>query len=191
MSDKQKKHDSDLEQYVRERRTAFDRLEPVDEAALWQRIQPAVQTSPAKGWMIELGTYWKWSIAASIAVLLVSVFYLGQGSAKYPVAELADYAPALKQEAENYQQRIAQKETALQVSQLNQASYQDIFDELALLDSMHQEMLQELPAFSDQERLIQNLKKYYERKLFLLEKLSREIEKQKKQDHEAEQSTLL
>ncbi|HKK75150.1 MAG TPA: hypothetical protein VJ953_08770 [Saprospiraceae bacterium] len=191
MSDKKNKHHLDFEQYVREQRQAFNRLEQVDETALWQQIQPAVQTGSAKGWMIELGTYWKWSIAASIAVLLVSVFYLGQRSAKHPVAKLADYAPTLKQEAESYQQRITQKETTLQVSQLNQAAYQDVFDELAILDSMHQEMLQELPAFSDQQRLIQNLKKYYERKLFLLEKLSREIEKQKKQDYEAEQSTLL
>jgi hypothetical protein len=181
----------DLEQFVKDQQPVFNQVEQLDENALWKRIQPHTPKSPDRGWKIELGNYWKWSIAASILLLVTIGFYFGQqiGSAKQ--IALADYLPDLQEEAESYQQLILQKQEDLNFSEINPQLYQEIFEEFKFLEQLYQEMMEELPAFSDQEKLIQSLKKYYERKLFLLEKLNREIEKNKKQQNEEENATLM
>lgn len=193
MPDKNEKKQNvfDLEQFVGAQRPAFDQLEQLDEEALWQRIQPQTPTYQDKGWSIQLGSYWKWSIAASIALLITIGFYLGQQNGRSSQVSLASYAPELLLEAEAYQQLIHQKEEDLKLSEINRQCYQEIFEELSLLEELHQEMMNELPAFSDQEKLIQSLKKYYERKLFLLEQLNREIEKHKKQNNNEDKPTFM
>ena len=86
------------------------------------------------------------------------------------------------EEEQNFQLVIAQKEEALGLNQIRKEDYQEIFLELELLESIHQEQLADAPQFEKNDQLVKTLLKYYERKIRILERLSNEIEK--KNHHE-------
>jgi hypothetical protein len=85
-------------------------------------------------------------------------------------------------EEENYQQLVADKKEEIDFDEINQAKYKDIFHELDLLENVHDEFKEDLPILSDEEKAIQVLQKYYERKIRILERLSKEIEKKSRNE---------
>ena len=154
-------------------------IEPIDKDALWDKIQAQRGLPPAKdGWRIQLGQYWQWSIAASVALLIIAAVAFWPKQQNNSNYTLADFFPEYTAEAQRYQQLIKEKKSDLSFSDLDPSKYQDIFNELALLEEIHQGFLQDLPAYGDEERLLQILTKYYEQKIKMLDRLSREIQKQ-------------
>lgn len=183
-----------LEQFAQANRPAFDELETIDEARLWNAIQIEIPASlrPASGWRIELGNYWKWSAAACIAIaILLGINYNTSKEPNTPTASIEAFYPELKPTQVKYQQLIQEKEVSLQLSEINKGAYTDIFYELKILDEIYAELLVELPHFSDQERVKEILLRYYERKLKTLEILSKEIQRQQKQKRYVEDDQLI
>ena len=66
---------SELKKFTNASAEEFQEIENVNADALWHKIQrqsPSTHTS--NGWNIQMGRYWKWSIAASVAILKLPVF---------------------------------------------------------------------------------------------------------------------
>lgn len=183
-----------LERFTKTNRKAFDELEQIDEAGLWKAIQPEIPSAirPISGWRVELGTYWKWSAAACITIAILFSINYGLSNKSTPTtATVASIYPDLKPTQVRYQQLIKQKETEINLSQIDRSTYTDIFYELKILDEIYAELLAELPTFSDQERVKEILLRYYERKLKTLEILSKEIKRQEKEEHYEEEVRLI
>lgn len=183
-----------LEQFAKANRSAFDELEEMDETGLWNAIQPTIPNAirPISGWRVELGTYWKWSAAACITIaILFGINYGMSNQADPTTASVATFYPDLKPTQVRYQQLIKQKETEINLPQIDRDAYTDIFYELKILDEIYAELLAELSTFSDQERFKEILLRYYERKLKTLEILSKEIKRQEKQERHEKQDQLI
>lgn len=183
-----------LEEFAKANRNAFDELEQIDEAGLWNAIQAKTPSTirPISGWRVELGTYWKWSAAACIAIAILLGINYGVSNKSAPTtASVATFYPDLKPTQVRYQRLIQQKETEINLSQIDRDSYTDIFYELKILDEIYAELVAELPTFSDQERVKEILLRYYERKLKTLEILSKEIKRQEKQERHEEEVQLI
>jgi hypothetical protein len=195
MRDKNKHLDKDhsLEAFAQQNRAAFDELEPIDENGLWNAIQPELPLAvkPISGWKIELGAYWKWSAVACIALLFAATIYWMPSSSQPTPTSVASYFPELKETQIRYQRLIKQKEVDLNLTQIDPSAHQDIFYELKVLDEIYAELLAELPAFAEQEQVKKILLRYYERKLKTLDILSKEIQRQQKQDRYVEDNKLM
>ncbi|GAB5551629.1 MAG: hypothetical protein Sapg2KO_12200 [Saprospiraceae bacterium] len=183
-----------LEQFAKANRDAFDELEAIDEKRLWQGIQsePLSKIRPISGWKMELGTYWKWSAAACIAIaVLFGINYATSNQSESLTPSIATIYPDLRPTQVRYQQFIKQKEAEINLPQIDKDAYTDIFYELKILDEIYAELLAELPTFSDQEKVKEILLRYYERKLKTLEILSKEIKRKEKQERHEEQDQLI
>ncbi|MEM8908002.1 MAG: hypothetical protein AAGD05_09175, partial [Bacteroidota bacterium] len=153
---------------------------------IWQRIQQQAKTKRTSS------APWRHSAMAIAASLL---FFLGFGLAYLllPTASttasqgLADLAPELAKEEASYIQLIQEKEQAIQIEHLDSAQYIDIFHDLALLEAIHKEYQEDIPRVGPNQQLVQALIKYYEQKIRILERLSREIEINKKDDERNKQ----
>lgn len=173
-----------LEQKIQEERALFDRIEEAPVQDLWDRIQPAIEPTEERpsGWSIQLGRNWQWSIAAAIALAIGCAVWLYQPTKSPETRDnlelIVQYFPELAAEGKQYQQLIAQKESELGLSKLDRQLYQDVFQELDLLEAINKEYLKDIPLHGEKELLIEALTRYYERKLRILERLSNEVDKQ-------------
>lgn len=183
-----------LEAFVDEKQKAFERVEMFDADQLWTRIAPEVEVaSPnaGSGWGIQLGTYWKWSIAATILLLLVAGLLLQKGDPGIEEAAYTSIFPEIQEQVDRYQVEITQKEAAIGIDELPQGAYQQIFDEMALLEEIRVELLKDLPAYADQEKLRYLFLKYYEQKIKMLDRLAREVEKKESKKQKNEEDIIM
>jgi len=173
----------ELDRIIQQRRAAFDRVESPDTEKIWRGIEARRNKSRAGGWRIAIGRNWRYTIAASI-VLAAALYFLSPQ--REPVApemtRLSQYYPQLQEEEQSYRRLIAQRKSALSFSQVDREQYPEIFRELATLDSVHREILRDAPRYHDNERLIRTLMRYYEQKVRILDRLSKEIEKNETHD---------
>ena len=173
-----------LEKQILAKREELDHVERVDEGLLWQNIQaelnPPKEIKTARRFTL-LQVY---AVAATVALLIMAAWIFSSkgdaGSESLPLA-VDDYIPDFE-EKESYIQTVSQKEKELNISQIDREEFRDIFYELEILEEYHQEFRSDLPTISDNEMKIEILQKYYERKIRILEQLSKEIEK--KSHHE-------
>lgn len=179
---------NELERLIREERAKLDDVEQPRVEKMWKAISRDLASSedpPAGlsrktdrgGWQLTIGRNWRWSIAATIVLAVLFSVFSPFESTHSPSPQLADYYPELADEVRDYQHLIAQKENEIKFSRLNHSEFPSIFEELVLLEKLHQEYLQDLPKFHDNDQLVQTLIKYYEQKIRILERLSLEIEK--------------
>ncbi len=182
---------TELEKYILEQRDALDRVESPQVDRIWQGIQHKKQSEkPNSGWHLQVGKFWKWSIAASLALLVslgIGLYWQTSGGEVQSV-DLASYYPELAQQEQAYRQMIAQKEADLELTPEDKLAYREILAELDQLDKLHRESLADVPQYVNNDRLVETLLRYYERKIRILERLSMEIEKQK--NHEKRESQL-
>ncbi len=167
-----------LEQYLKEQRPRLDQIEEPRREIIWAGIQSGLKEQKnANAWAIHIGANWRWSIAASIAILLIAGIWRFSVSEKSTTPRLTQFYPALAEQEAQFQRLIALKETELKVDQLDQDAYHDIFQELRTLDAVYEELKLDMPVSIAEDRLLNTLIKYYERKIRILERLSREIQK--------------
>ncbi|MEL7121868.1 MAG: hypothetical protein AAFO07_20640 [Bacteroidota bacterium] len=177
------KNKDSLEQYIQTKRSEFDRQEWVPRDRMWAAIQQESDQIPnkSKSNFSIRKTYLLWSIAATLVLAVGAGIWISNQPSEDPVMKnentLASYFPELADEEQMYRKLISEQENKLNIGAIDKAIYEDIFSELHELESIHQEYLQDLSQYQEQELLIQTLLKYYERKLRILERLSFEIEK--------------
>ena len=167
-----------LEKQILAKRDELDQIERVDEGLLWQNIQSDL-SPPQKKIARRYTLLQVYAVAASVALLaMVSYLFLQKGGVNInePALIVEDYIPDFD-DKENYIKTVSQKEKELNLSQIDRSKYKDIFYELEILEEIHNEFRSDLPTISDEEKKIEILQKYYERKIRILEQLSKEIEK--------------
>lgn len=165
----------DFEKHIKSQRAKLDQIEQADELLIWQGVQQSLkkQEPPKRLW-----SYRRFAAAASILFL----FGYGLAYLTFPSPEkttpmhLTKLVPELEKEENRYIQLITEKEKAIQLDRVDSTKYADIFNDLALLESIHREYRKDIPQVGPKEQLIQTLVKYYEQKIRILERLSREIE---------------
>ncbi len=180
-----------LEDFILENREELDRIEPVQKEALWNKISNELpddsglriaheRTNP---WQISIGRNWL-MVAAGIALAIgVGLFWVNanapESSAKI---ELAQFSPELAEEQARYIALVKAKEEELGIEQLDREVFQEVFQELETWEEIYREYLQDLPTYQAKEEVVHTLSKYYERKIRILERLSREMEKYYQQE---------
>lgn len=173
---------SPLEKNIKKNRSELDHIEEPDTRRIWKGIQNELmeEKSPHKnGWNLSIGKYWQWSMAASVCLLIVAYFLFWQmPPSSSEDIDLASYYPELAKQQDEFVQQIKQKEAEVNIDQLDKNSFTDIFKELEMLDNIHQETLEDVPKYIDNEQMVRTLIRYYEQKIRILERLSREVEKQ-------------
>lgn len=166
---------SELEKYIIENRQRLDQTEQPNIEKMWGEISSDIEVKhrPRNEFLLRLK---KVSIAAAFVLLgcVGTWLYLG-GEKSTP--EIADFYPELVPVAESYQQAIAVKESTIPFDSLEPLLFDELLSELDQLENMHQQTLKDLPKYAQNERLIDALMRYYERKLQILERLSKEYNK--------------
>lgn len=181
-----------LEEFILDNREELDRIEKIEEEALWQRIeagfenksQLSVVSKAASPWQLSIGRNWLITIAASLALCLGVGLWLIKGNDNSVSAQppLATFSSELAEEQARYMALITQKKEEIGFDQVDRKAFQEVFQELELLEDIHGEYLNDLPSYLAKEEVIHTLTKYYERKIRILERLSREMEKHYQQE---------
>ena len=71
-----------FEKYLRERREELDRMETPRREVIWEGVQAGLQKpASGSGWTLKIGTYWRWSIAAGVAIAVSLGIWLWPGAA--------------------------------------------------------------------------------------------------------------
>ncbi len=185
-----------MEKEIKNRRAELDGMEMPDKARLWRNIQAELKTmeKPLKngGWRISIGKYWQWSIAASICLIITAalLFRPKNQSGEAEQINLANYYPELAEQKEHYSRLIRQKEQELKLDELEEQNFADLFRELKILEDIHQQTLEDVPRYIDNEQLVRTLIRYYEQKIKILERLSKEVTKQKYHEEKSHERSL-
>ena len=182
-----------FEKYLKEQRTELDRIETPRREVIWEGVRAGLQKPPSgHGWDLRVGAYWRWSIAAGVAILVsLSIWFWPDGTnAPGGSEDWAQFYPALAEEEQQFKKLVAEKEAQIQLNELNKSEFSYIFEELQLLEEVQRQMKEDLPLTLSEEELVQILMKYYERKIRILERLSREIEKRKRDENKQHDQIL-
>jgi hypothetical protein len=89
-----------------------------------------------------------------------------------------------------FRRTIARKEAELGLDQLNRQQFIDIFNELDELEQIHRRQMQDLPEVFDNDEWVRTLMRHYEQKLRILERLSREIDKEKQREERSQARSI-
>lgn len=169
-----------LEKRIKEQRAELDHIERVDEGLLWQNIQADLAPPMPEAKVVQSNRFLKmYAVAASVALLMMAswVFYNKQNTVEVATTtEPQNFTPQFEEEI-GYRQTVSDTEEEIGFKNIDKREYEDIFYELEMLETIHNEFREDLPTMSDKERAVNVLQKYYERKIRILERLSREIEK--------------
>lgn len=181
-----------LEEFILDNREELDRIEEIEEEALWQRIEGGFENKPqltvvskaTSPWQLSIGRNWLITIAASLALCMGVGLWLikGEDNARSEQAPFATFSSELAEEQAKYTALISQKKAEMGFDEVDRKAFQEVFQELELLEDIHGEYLNDLPAYLAKEEVIHTLTKYYERKIRILERLSREMEKHYQQE---------
>lgn len=184
---------SDFEKYINDNRSEMDDLDNVPIAGMWAKINGKVNAESENHLRVETKTQarkirvlrgWVMGLAASILILLVAGIALWPDSSsnKNKMTRLDNPLAAVSEELadmeQDFQQMIAYQEKEIESQGIDKQLFIEIFEELKLLDEIHLEYQQDIPEFQEKDQLIQTLTRYYEQKIRILERLSREIEQQ-------------
>ena len=135
--------------------------------------------------------WWAFTMAASIALLIaVGIWYTARLSQENQTIKLATYFPELEEQEKAFQKMISQKEAVLNLPAVDKSAFEEIFEELYILEQIHQQYLKDLPQYNQKDQLVEVLIKYYERKIRILERLSKEIEKRKHHENLYQEKSL-
>lgn len=177
----------DLEKYISQNREELDFVEKPDIQNIWKglrkEIDDSVESPPNQPLAFSRSRVgWIVGFAASLALTIgIGLGYLMNGNnEEAPVNQefnLSNYSAELASEAQNYQQLVTARIGELKLQNIDKEEYKEIFEELDLLDREYAEWTKDVPQYIHQQELIDYLTKHYERKIRILEILSKEIEK--------------
>lgn len=180
-----------LEEFILDNRDGLDRIEPIQEEKLWKKIEGEISTDSvlkithksSNPWQISVGRNWL-MLAAGLALAIgVGLFWINTSdTTSSPSLELADFSPELAKEQARYAALVKAKESELEIDKLDRKVFQEVFQELETWEMIYQEYLKDLPTYQAKEEVVHTLSKYYERKIRILERLSREMEKHYQQE---------
>ena len=124
-------------------------------------------------------TLWAVATAASFALLIgLGAGYLMNPSVEMPSDfDLANYAPDLVEEATIYRQLVDAKMTEVNFKNIDTIAFTEILQELKELDGEYENWTKDVPKYVHEQELLEFLQRHYERKIRILEILSKEIEK--------------
>jgi len=165
----------DIEQQLKDKREMLDLEEPPK--ALWHNIRSEWQKPVTKS------TYATWWKVAAILFLVSSVTLLVQNAIlKQEVDELAslgDISHVYRKIERNYQLEINQLTRSISLYEIgSKEEYKWVLEELQSLEEINKQYREDIGKPVDQERLINALLDYYEKKIRLLRKLQLEINRQ-------------
>ncbi len=180
-----------LEEFILDNRDDLDRVEPIQEEEMWKKIEAGISSDPvlkvahkpSNPWQISIGRNWL-MLAAGLALAIgVGLYWINTThTTAGPRMELADFSPELAKEQARYVALVKAKESELEIDKLDRKVFQEVFQELETWEAIYQEYLKDLPTYQAKEEVVHTLSKYYERKIRILERLSREMEKHYQQE---------
>ena len=176
-----------FEKKIQDQRSELDDIESFDSQKIWQGIEQELH--PPKSFSFSKGK------ALLIAFLILSLglligYFLQPAEPIAPSAPRASIPQELQEQEASYNQVIQAKMQELDFKQLDKEKFKDIFLELDLLEQIHQEYKADIPEYGYQDELVKTLIKYYERKIRILEILSKEIEKREHHDERSKRNTI-
>ncbi len=174
-----------LEKHIIKNRDALDKVETPDFQGMWEEIAPNIPGQKQRRSAIVIGIR-KIAIAASFMLLGGFAVWLFMDQQNQEESSLAMFYPELLEMEDNYRQTIALKEANIPFDSLDQFLFEEILDELNTLEEMKATTLEDLPQYSKNERVVNALMKYYERKIQILERLSNEYQKSKRHEKKRE-----
>ena len=180
-----------LEDFILENREELDRVEKIHQEALWNRVAKALPDEASLAvvhekenpWQISIGRNWL-MVAAGLALAIGVGLYWIKASpvGNHAKVELAQFSPELAEEQARYIALVKAKEDEIGIDELDREIFQEVFEELETWEQIYQEYLVDLPTYQAKEEVVHTLSKYYERKIRILERLSREMGKHYQQE---------
>jgi len=182
---------TDLEKYLKERRSELD-VESPDDQLIWEGIRQDLQRSrPATGnrrlWIRIRNT-------AAVIIIVISVGYMvvdivGERRSAARIT-LSDFDRDLGAREKEYRKIVSFKEQ--EVSSFNNTDNMiiaELFEEIQKLDTIYEETLKDLNELGYNERVIQTIFDTYAKKICLLELII--LENNKIKNHEKEENLFL
>jgi hypothetical protein len=175
-----------LERHIIKNREALDKVERPDIEKMWGKIKTEIPQARPKRSALIIGLR-KIAVAASFMLIggVAVWLFMNKPVDEQPIS-LADFYPELLETEDNYKRTIAQKEAAIPFDSLEQFIFEDILKELKTLEGMKETTMEDLPQYSQNERVVNALMRYYERKIQILERLSNEYKKSKRHEKKRE-----
>lgn len=170
-----------LENYIKARSLDLDVDQPNDDL-VWESLQNKRQKPKNYGKQV-----------LSWAAILVPLFALGtyllmesskiENTLETKLFTLSDLGPEWEAIENGYSTEIEQKWTKIEADTSTSGSLQFLLDEMIALDELQKEYQKNLPTEMD-DRFINTIIDFYEKKNRLLERILRELERTKQERHE-------
>ena len=179
---------NELEKHILQNRQSLDDIEMPNIDKMWKHIEKgsleAQKPIKKRGLIIALH---KVAVAASFMLIGgVAVWLYLSASTDKPSSQLASFYPELIDVEQNYRKTIALKEANIPFDSLDYFLFTDILKELDRLEDTHKETLEDMPQYAQNDRLVDALMRYYERKIQILERISNEYQKNKNHEKKKE-----
>lgn len=165
---------NDLKDYINVNRESFEVFDYDYED--WQNISAKLEKAERKNRSVLIPLRYVWRIAAVLAIMLGSTFYVGWVNWKNQSEELM-MASEL-QEAEFYYGELIAAKVA-QISKIDQNAEQEVFRNLESLDQAFNELKADLKDNADNEEVIYAMIDNYKIKLQILEQILQQLEDKK------------
>lgn len=180
---------TDFEKYVLQNRDELDRIEQPRTDMLWSKLRHDLGHEP------KLRT---WNRVQVLAVAAVIIVLIGMGiviglhlqEKDTPTYNFAISSPDLARQEAQYQQLVREKMDEIQYDTINQRNFQSIFEELQTLEELHQQVINDLPRYGENDQLERTVIKYYELKIRILERLEKELNKQQHHERRIQQKAI-
>ena len=164
-----------FEEMTNQRRKEFDNVESVPTDLIWHGIQDNMRRNKTRRIYLRL------SAAASI-IVLIGAFTIFNATRTSNVVNQTIMSAEFNAEENKYYRLANNKMNEINYSELDKEEYGEIMAELAELDSMYNDIKNELASLPDAEKAIQTAIRFHERKLQILELLEKEIENRKREE---------
>ena len=168
----------ELKKYLKENKLRLDAEEP-DDDRIWKEVkqQLAKENSGKANW------FWKIAAVFLFGVLITYVTVKETSKEKVIIISLADVSKELgEQEAAL---KLAADKKWAEIGPLSvedKTQFRFLLDELTELDKVYSEYEKDLKELGGNDQIINALLDYYEKKIRILNRLSLEIQKQKKHE---------
>jgi hypothetical protein len=172
----------DLEKKIAAEREKLDRLEPVPVDRIWNKMKPHLpvrEPSSAHPW--QIGRNWRLlMLAASLALIVgVSLWLLMPRPQADPEFRVAHVLPELAPQEQAYLKKIAERESEMDLTRIDRQVFQDVFRELEELENARKQAKPDIESHPDKDEIVSILMRYYERKLLILDRLEKELNRNK------------
>lgn len=171
--------DNKLEDWIKNNRDNLD-FDELDDDAIWQGINQTMRNKKNKARL-----FLSWA-AIIVPIIGLSLFYLSDSP---PVVEdnvfaknLSDIDPKWKSIEANYEADIKQQWAKIKTEEIDPNRLEFLLEELKVLDEVNLEYRAHLPI-TENEKLVNTLIDYYEKKTRILGKILKEIDRKKKTEN--------